>query len=117
MADSLGVQDKRRYEGQNQIHRNLNCRVNQHILKAAPQSLILERSDEIVEAREGGATEKGLLEEAEIKRVEHRDDHAEQEDHHVWKTIQYAYVLALRLAHPGSIRFRRCICHSFSLSS
>ena len=117
MADSLGVQDERRYKGQNQIYRNLNRRVNQHILKAAPQSLILECSGEVVEARECGTAEKGLLEEAEIKRVEHRDDHAEQEDHHVWKTIQYAYVLALRLAYPGSIRFRRCICHSFSLSS
>ena len=77
MADSLGVQDERRYKGQNQIYRNLNRRVNQHILKAAPQSLILECSGEVVEARECGATEKGLLEEAEIKRVEHRDDHAE----------------------------------------
>lgn len=87
MADSLGIQNERRHKGKDQIERNLNRRINQHSSETAPQRFILKCSYEVVETCERGAAKKGLLEEAEIKRVKHRDDHAEQEDHHVWKTI------------------------------
>lgn len=117
MADSLGVQDERRYKGQNQIYRNLNRRVNQHILKAAPQSLILECSGEVVEARECGTAEKGLLEEARLKRVEHRDVMPNRKTNTYGRQYNMPMYSRFGLRIPEVSGFCRCIYHSFSLSS